>query len=236
MRRGFTLIELLVVIAVIALLLSIMLPSYFSILERTDRNICQNNHHHLITACMAYAAEWDTYLPFCNSASAERGGWVGPGWLYDYDANGRQHSSYGPEDREHGVLWAHMGDESLYRCPAEDPPYSAANTITSYLMNRSVVYGAGPDQTNWRCWRTTDIIAFVGADAILFWEAADSDWNDGCSYPWQDLTRRHGDGATVGCVAGHTDWVTHEEYEAQQQSENRPGRLYCNPGDPADGG
>lgn len=227
MQRGFTLIELLVIIAVIALLLSIMLPSYMSILEQLDRSRCQNNHHQLIAGCTAYTIDWDLYLPFCNSRSAEVSGWPGAGWLYDY-ADTQQHSNYEPRHREKGVLWQYIRNHKTYRCPLEEPPYPACNNITSYLMNRSVVAGSG--LPSFRCWRTVDIIAFVGGNAILFWEAADEDWNDGCSYPEQDLTRRHGDGATVGCVAGHTEWITHDEYEAELT--NRPGRLYCNPRSP----
>jgi prepilin-type N-terminal cleavage/methylation domain-containing protein len=224
MRRGFTLVELLVVVAILGLLLSILLPSYLAMVERADRCTCQNNHHQLVTACMAYTTDWRQYLPFCNSRSAEVSGWPGPGWLYDYADTG-QHSHYEPRHRERGVLWPYLRNHDFYRCPLEEPPYPGCNNITSYLMNRSVVAGSG--LPSFRCWRTTDIIAFVGGEAILLWEAADADWNDGCSYPWQDLTRRHGEGATVGCVGGQTDWISHEAYEAQQ--DKRPGRLYCNP-------
>ena len=224
MRRGFTLVELLVVVAIIALLLAVMAPAFMSVFERTHRVTCQNNHRQLIVGCMAYTKDWRMYLPFCNSRSAEVSGWPGPGWLYDF-ADTKQHSNYQPIHRRRGVLWKYLGNDDIYRCPIEAPPYPACNNITSYLMNRSVVAGTGlPD---FRPWRTIDIIPFVGSDAILFWEAADVDWNDGCSYPHQDLTRRHGDGATVGCIGGHTEWITHEQYVAEQ--ENRPGRLYCNP-------
>jgi len=221
-------VEMLVVIAVIVLLLAVLVPSVVSVFEYAQRVTCQNNHHQLIVACMAYSNDNSFYLPSCNSASAERSGWPGAGWLYDYDANGRQHNSYEPDDREKGTLWPYIKNHDIYRCPIEEPPFPKCNNITSYLMNRSVVAGTG--LPNFRCWRTTDIITFVGPDAILFWEAADADWNDGCSYPHQDLTRRHGGGATVGCVGGHTEWITHEEY-IQEQS-NKPGRLYCNPRNP----
>jgi hypothetical protein len=59
------------------------------------------------------------------------------------------------------VLWQYLGNDDIYRCPIEEPPYPACNNITSYLMNRSVVAGSGlPD---FRPWRTIDIITFVGS-------------------------------------------------------------------------
>ena len=39
---------------------------------------------------------------------------------------------------------------------------------------------------------------------------------------------RHGDGATVGLMDGHAEWMTLEQY-ADELNE-RPGRLWCNPG------
>ena len=140
MRRGFTLIELLVVVAIIGLLLAVMTPTFMSVIESARRVTCQNNHHQLIVACMAYSKDWRMYLPFCNSRSVELSGWPGPGWLYDY-ADTQQHSNYQPRHRRRGVLWEYLGNDDIYRCPMEKPPYPACNNITSYLMNRSVVAG-----------------------------------------------------------------------------------------------
>lgn len=45
MKRGFTLIELLVALAVIALLLSIVTPRYFSSVSRTEETVLKENLH-----------------------------------------------------------------------------------------------------------------------------------------------------------------------------------------------
>ena len=60
---AFTLIELLVVIAVIVLLLSILVPLFARVKERTRRTLCQNNIRLFITAVHAYANENNYHLP-----------------------------------------------------------------------------------------------------------------------------------------------------------------------------
>lgn len=66
MTRGFTLIELLVVVAIIALLISILLPSLNKAREQGRRAVCQANLHHLGVAFKQYFHEYNDILPHAS--------------------------------------------------------------------------------------------------------------------------------------------------------------------------
>ncbi len=62
-RRAFTLIELLVVVAIIALLISILLPSLSKAKENGRRAVCQSNLHHIGVAFKQYFGDYEDVLP-----------------------------------------------------------------------------------------------------------------------------------------------------------------------------
>jgi len=62
-RRGFTLIELLVVVAIIALLISILLPSLDRARRQARQLVCATNLKSQHDAALLYAADNDDYIP-----------------------------------------------------------------------------------------------------------------------------------------------------------------------------
>jgi prepilin-type N-terminal cleavage/methylation domain-containing protein len=85
-RRGFTLIELLVVISIIALLMSILMPTLSKAREQAKRVVCGSNMKQQALAMNTYAGNWDGKYPYCVSPSFwPLGGMIN--WKY---------SSYGP--------------------------------------------------------------------------------------------------------------------------------------------
>lgn len=67
-HNGFTLIELLVVVAIIALLVSILLPSLKLAKDLTRNAVCQAHLAQAGKHMGLYAIEWDDYLPGPNSS------------------------------------------------------------------------------------------------------------------------------------------------------------------------
>src|SRR3989339_1392859 len=99
-RKAFTLVELLVVISIIALLLSILLPSLNKAREAAKKIVCQSNIKQQILACSLYMQNnnqcfptlYDptTGKPFNNYWEYAWGGGLGPwgvtergDWNYD---------------------------------------------------------------------------------------------------------------------------------------------------------
>jgi prepilin-type N-terminal cleavage/methylation domain-containing protein len=75
-RRGFTLIELLVVVAIIALLVSILLPSLQRAKEQAKTAVCVANLKAVGTGLQSYAQRYNnTVLPLSFKIGNERIGW-----------------------------------------------------------------------------------------------------------------------------------------------------------------
>ena len=68
MKRGFTLIELLVVVAIIALLISILLPSLRAAREQAKAAVCGSQLRSLGTGLASYASEQNGYIPGTNTS------------------------------------------------------------------------------------------------------------------------------------------------------------------------
>jgi hypothetical protein len=185
------------------------------------------------------------YLTFPNWAHDRHATHVWPvGWLY---AQGKVSDPPRQADVCGGALYAYPGDDRVYHCPLhrDDGDYSPDGTdrLSSNIMNGAVCgYGSVGDRTAARpvwapSWKVTD---WTDASAkILWWEAeegpraannaASAAWNDGASYPRENLlARRHGRGGCVGYFDGHVGWMDRLDYVAELQRPG-PNRLYCDP-------
>src|SRR3954453_976695 len=90
-RRAFTLVELLVVIGIIALLISILLPSLAKAREMGKSIKCLSNLKQLGTATAMYAGEHKNFLPYPTTTQGEQMLWyncVDP-YLKTISVNGR---------------------------------------------------------------------------------------------------------------------------------------------------
>lgn len=81
--RGFTLIELLVVVAIIALLISILLPSLSQAKKQAYRVQCQSNLRQMMVGVVGYATDFNGCFPL---AKVHTGRFVWQAYYVMYDA------------------------------------------------------------------------------------------------------------------------------------------------------
>ncbi|HEY1684993.1 MAG TPA: prepilin-type N-terminal cleavage/methylation domain-containing protein [Tepidisphaeraceae bacterium] len=93
-NRGFTLVELLVVIGIIALLISILLPSLQKARTQANRLKCMNNERQLLGAILMYTNDNNSYFP-CDVDKNGNKGYI------DYDS-----SPWNPYAVEVNPWWA----------------------------------------------------------------------------------------------------------------------------------
>jgi len=243
-RRAFTLVELLVVIGIIALLISILLPSLAKAREQGTRTKCLSNLRSLQFAFTMYCNENKQFVPATNwGANATTNGKCYAGWLYPTGgpAGPDRFGFSGPVREnllEDGAFWPYLKTREVYRCPGHtrDVIIGQTDTITSYLMN-GAINGYGRD-------KTYPVTKFK-SDDVCMWEAderAGSAFNDGSSRPDESFlpapvtdpnayTSRHGRYSTIAFIDGHAEAFLHAEILIQAQFANR-NHFWCAPAGP----
>jgi prepilin-type N-terminal cleavage/methylation domain-containing protein/prepilin-type processing-associated H-X9-DG protein len=206
---GFTLIELLVVIAIIALLLALLMPALERAREQGKRIICLNNLHQLALAWNLYADDNDDKI--VNGATGYSN--VDTGWGKHLNELAWVDVSFPPSDWDtvlqeirDGALWPYASNVRLFRCPTglagEALTYSIMFSMNA--VNHTWTQGVTGAHVKSRSeiHKPAHRLVFIDeghmtpdAYAVYYREER---WFD-------DAPVRHGDGATVSFVDGHTE-------------------------------
>jgi len=141
---GFTLIELLVVMAIMAILAAMLLPALAMSKDRGQGARCLGNLRQLTTAWLAYTSDNQGRLVPNGGIGQQPGAPDGtphewcPGlqevWQ-DLSAEGDYHDRGGQWIRS-GLLYPYVGNEGVYKCPADTSGFTANGS--QYPHARSV--------------------------------------------------------------------------------------------------
>ena len=139
-KRGFTLVELLVVIGIIALLISILLPSLSKAREAAKRTACQSNLRQLTTAWIMYANEYKGNLVWAGTTDKGPTATPAPppndkdlhqlGWVLDVPGTA---GSIGAVKA--GAMYKFLKASEVYRCPSSFDRFNYRSYSISIHLN-----------------------------------------------------------------------------------------------------
>lgn len=220
-RRAFTLIEVLVVVAIIALLISILIPSLDAARKQGRMVMCQAGVKALMTAFLTYSTETKGFLPG-NSESREAD-WLGLG-----NTNPITRQQYSGRQPEDGTIFKYLGKQKeVYRCPDDDQYRRDATTANRNYSFTTCVMLSGANtahvgQAHYRYggagaagnYSETDHTANMRVTVAPVIVEEDYEWFlSGCeNSAWDNddgITDRHPrKRGNIGCIDGHVQAVS----------------------------
>jgi prepilin-type N-terminal cleavage/methylation domain-containing protein len=222
-RGGFTLIELLVVVAIIALLISILLPSLRSAREQAQGAVCKARLEQLSLGLQYFREDhhdcwpWNLYSEYFWPASAP-----------DAPPGGEAHKQYSWPFK---LFPTYVADDAAFACPGDplrdrvdlEKPLDLAYAASSYGFNYVVRHFQEPT-LYWAGGMTplnpekTLLMTDIGPDHFLPGPGENLDWRDAGRIVWDDgqrawfqgptwLTARHAGGINVLAYAGNVTYA-----------------------------
>jgi prepilin-type N-terminal cleavage/methylation domain-containing protein len=166
-RRSFTLIELLVVVAIIALLISILLPSLNAARDASKRTVCMANLHAIGVAMNSYANNYLGFLPgykqigqtrFRVSFQNLKTGQGATPYRELFGVNSILHSDQYPKVLPNGMYYIDdvptpvyvPGDSKVWMCPSNLGPFSVPQFRTYGNTYASFCNAGKLDPNNWQ--------------------------------------------------------------------------------------
>ncbi|MFI4911663.1 MAG: prepilin-type N-terminal cleavage/methylation domain-containing protein [Sedimentisphaeraceae bacterium JB056] len=125
-KKGFTLIELLVVISIIAVLMSILMPSLQKVRQMAKLTICQSNLKQIAQAAILYASEMDGKFPPSIVLRQDQSSFNWPSFMAYQPTSTfpENHPLTNPEQRIlSNYLGERVGDGEIFYCPLSPPSH-----------------------------------------------------------------------------------------------------------------
>ena len=168
----------------------------------------------------------------------------GPGWLYQPTGGRAPDPLKSNEVRfiEAGLYWPYLKVRKSYNCPLDYTNHVSwqkrQQRVSSYIMNGAVCNFERMGT------RTFKLGAFNPA-AYAMWEPEIKNFggiwgpnvgHDASQYPSAEegIGRRHKKGAVIAGFSGQVHFITFEQFQ-REQLQNKPGLLWCVPGDATGG-
>ena len=124
---AFTLVELLVVIGIIALLVSILLPTLARAREHANAVACSSNQRQIMTAFLMFANEHKGHLPgnYWDSIYQQPKDGEKRDWLLGDNRNQGNQALQILDGPQNGTVYRYVNNPDVYRCPSVPPDVNA---------------------------------------------------------------------------------------------------------------
>lgn len=199
-RKAFTLIELLVVIAIIAILSSMIFPSFARAREMARRTSCASNLRQLGLAVQQYTQDYDERLP--GAWSGTQGEGKDGGWIY-YLKCGLV-GTPAQFDGTKGAIYPYTKSVQILVCPSDTEGQRSGD---SYAINSCAL--STPDASKYAAGKS-DAAFEETSKWMLFSEEGTIQRSTDDGYQLIDaniFSDRHLDGSNIAFMDGHVKFM-----------------------------